>query len=667
MAISRGLTFGCGLGADGSVECWGHGSTDAPEGVFAAVSSGRYRACGLRPGGGLACWARRREVLSGSLTPLVDLSLPEEFLARATGHPGGVFGAVSVGYGHVCGLRVDGSVECWGEDWFGQSSQAPPGRFVAVDAGVSHSCGLRPDGSAQCWGEDSMDSGFVGAIELRYEGGEEAYLDRLRRRVQEGAPRELDFMTIKGAVFDAALIGEMERRAARWEPPPGPFKAVSAGRGFTCGLRLDGEVDCWGYVADEEPRIPLAVYAEVVGGRVEELYAAARAEVDGDEAAAAPSPTRAGVEQGDDETAGGGPDAEVVAAAARAAGVDSYSFEFMLAYVDLMSPPPGPFVAIDTGSWQACGIRLDGEVSCWGRDFDERAVSPPAGPLATEALALHIAAGPAGGTVGDAAGAGAVSGDVGGVEGFWDDDDVHEGLFARPLERSGPSCGGVLVPGGRLESLIHPDSRGKRTPYYGPWVPGGQVELWTLLLRPNWPVRLWVVGGRVPRGGESVEDGSLLPRELPAAQADPEGWLSATWRVPEAPAGHDGPMWYQVTAQAELMLTHQELDLRLPVPILAYPDVALCAVSDEATTTVDRPVRIDVLANDIAPTGGTLDPATVTVISVWDGEFVANPADGSLTFTPEAGFVGTARGNYIVYDSWNVGAPARVTVTVARQ
>ena len=603
-----------------------------------------------------------------SFADAFSFDLAEEFLAWAAEHPGGVFGAVSVGYGHVCGLRVDGSVECWGEDWFGQSSQAPPGRFVAVDAGVSHSCGLRPDGSAQCWGEDSMDSGFLGAIELRYEGGEEAYLDRLKRRVQEGAPRELDFMTIKGAVFDAALIGEMERRAAGWEPPRGPFKAVSAGRGFTCGLRLDGEVDCWGYVADEEPRIPLAVYAEVVGGRVEELYAAARAEVDGDEAAAAPSPTRAGVEQGGDETAGGGPDAEVVAAAARAAGVDSYSFEFMLAYVDLMEPPPGPFVAIDTGSWQACGIRLDGEVSCWGRDFDERAVSPPAGPLATEALALHIAAGPAGGTVGDAAGAGAVSGDVGGVEGSGDVGGVWEGaIFALSLERSGPSCGGVLMPGGRLESLIHPDARGGRFGYDGPWAPGGEVELVMLLMRPNSTVRLSVLGGRVPRGGESMEDGTGLSRELPAAHADPEGYLSTMWRIPEAPAGHDGPMWYQVRAKGEFMLTHQKLDAKVVLPILVYPDVAPCAVGDEATTTVDRPVRVDVLANDIPPTGGSLDPATVTVTDAWKGEFAVNPADGSLTFTPEPGFVGTAHGGYIVYDSWNVGAPAPVTVTVTRE
>ncbi len=262
-AVSVGGLTPCGLRVDGSVDCWGgprRGSgPEVPAGAFTAVSSGGFRACGLRPGGGLECWS---QPLSGWRN--------EEALAWSAAHPGGVFASVSVGYAHVCGLRPDGSVECWGEDWFGQA-RAPAGRFLAVDAGVSHSCGLRPDGEVECWGQDSIDSGKFGFSEDRYE---ESYLDVFAAPGEDRSSRaQFRSLTIDGPVVGVETLGVLVERASGWEPPAGPFKAVSAGAGFTCGLRLDGEIACWGYVADEEPRVPVAVYAEVAGDGVRELHA----------------------------------------------------------------------------------------------------------------------------------------------------------------------------------------------------------------------------------------------------------------------------------------------------------------------------------------------------------------------------------------------------------
>ena len=49
--------------------------------------------------------------------------------------PGGEFVSVSAGVWHTCGVRTDGSVECWGDD---DSGQATPlaGEFVSVSAGA---------------------------------------------------------------------------------------------------------------------------------------------------------------------------------------------------------------------------------------------------------------------------------------------------------------------------------------------------------------------------------------------------------------------------------------------------------------------------------------------------------------------------------------------------
>ena len=49
------------------------------------------------------------------------------------------------------GLRSDGSVTCWGDNWAGQATP-PGGSFTQVSAGGGHSCGLRSDGSVICWG-----------------------------------------------------------------------------------------------------------------------------------------------------------------------------------------------------------------------------------------------------------------------------------------------------------------------------------------------------------------------------------------------------------------------------------------------------------------------------------------------------------------------------------
>jgi len=331
-AISVGVVGdGCGLRLTGALECWDDRlepseSDDPPEGMFAAVGVGVSRSCGLRPDGRVECWrysgsGRRHELLEG------EYEVP---------YPGGVFSAVSVGYHHVCGLRPEGLVACWGEDWFGQSDP-PAGQFLAVDAGVSHSCGLRSDGSVACWGEDSMDSGLLGRDDeyrgfhyFDHESGERAYVEEQIEQFGDLETPEapVRFMTAVDVVRDADLLAAMVERAAGWEPPPGPYKALSAGGGFTCGLRLDGEVSCWGYVNNSEPRIPLAVYAEVAGDSVRARHADRHAESE---------------------------DTWLL-----------HAYSRMLAYVDLVNPPPGPFVAVDAGDVRACGLHADGEISCWG-------------------------------------------------------------------------------------------------------------------------------------------------------------------------------------------------------------------------------------------------------------------------------------------------------------
>ena len=144
---------------------------------FATVSTGDNNTCGVRADGSVECWGNVpiRSALDGRLR---DQARP----------PSGEFASVSVRGFHTCGVRTDGSVECWGHNNAGQATP-PPGEFVSVTAGTAHTCGVRRDGSVECWGSGSD---------------------------------------------------------GRATPPPGEFVSVTAGSGHTCGLRQDGSVECWG-------------------------------------------------------------------------------------------------------------------------------------------------------------------------------------------------------------------------------------------------------------------------------------------------------------------------------------------------------------------------------------------------------------------------------------
>ncbi len=92
------------------------------------------------------------------------------------------------------------------------------------------------------------------------------------------------------------------------------------------------------------------------------------------------------------------------------------------------------------------------------------------------------------------------------------------------------------------------------------------------------------------------------------------------------------------------------------------------ARTDTAVTQKNKPVVIDVLANDTAGTG-TLDPASVTVVTLpANGGTSVNPATGEVTYTPNVDFVGKDSFKYTVdaiIDSVHLTSnPATVNITV---
>ncbi|MBF4601095.1 tandem-95 repeat protein [Frigoribacterium sp. VKM Ac-1396] len=100
---------------------------------------------------------------------------------------------------------------------------------------------------------------------------------------------------------------------------------------------------------------------------------------------------------------------------------------------------------------------------------------------------------------------------------------------------------------------------------------------------------------------------------------------------------------------------------------------AAVAVDDEQRGTTDHAVTVDVTTNDTPTQGATFDRGTVVIVDPATGDGVSTLAvpgtgtwtvvDGSVVFTPEAGFDSKASVQYRVTDTAGVTVQAVVTVT----
>jgi len=90
-------------------------------------------------------------------------------------------------------------------------------------------------------------------------------------------------------------------------------------------------------------------------------------------------------------------------------------------------------------------------------------------------------------------------------------------------------------------------------------------------------------------------------------------------------------------------------------------DLPPVATDDADTTDLDTPVVIDVLGNDSDPEGEALTVTDTT--EPLNGSVVIN-ADGTVTYTPDAGFTGTDTFDYTITDPAGNESTATVTVVV---
>lgn len=216
----------CGIREDGTVACWGRdtwGETAPPTDTFKQVSAGLSHTCGIRTDGTLRCWGFDGW---GETEP-----------------PSGTYQEVVSGSTHSCALRDDGTVTCWGRyegegsyyDGLGPDNlprmidtNMPTGPFVTLSAAEHLTCGLRSDGTTECWGERARFCGLheTGVFEISAGTDWTCGLDK-----------------------DHSLVCSFCGSPIVWTkgPPLGKFQHVTVGWSHGCAIRNDGVVECWGF------------------------------------------------------------------------------------------------------------------------------------------------------------------------------------------------------------------------------------------------------------------------------------------------------------------------------------------------------------------------------------------------------------------------------------
>ena len=172
-------------------------------------SAGGYHTCALVPGGSVDCWGEDsygelgNETNKGIFTTPVAVS----GIGNAT--------EVSAGGFHTCALLSGGSVDCWGYNKYGElgdggtkESTTPVAvsgisNAIEVSGGDFHTCALLSGGKIDCWGENAFG--------------------------------QLGNGTYQNSSTPVAVSGISTATS------------VTAGNLGTCATLSGGKVDCWGY------------------------------------------------------------------------------------------------------------------------------------------------------------------------------------------------------------------------------------------------------------------------------------------------------------------------------------------------------------------------------------------------------------------------------------
>jgi hypothetical protein len=250
---------------------------------------------------------------------------------------------VTTGAIHSCMRKSDGTVACWGNNAYGQST--PPAiQFKSIAAGWYFTCGIRTHNTVMCWGDTQVTVTPSGAFERITAGSEHVCAHR----------------------SDNTFVCWGDSTVARYAFPDTKYLAIAAGSEHSCALRLDGTIICVGSNAYSQlSPVPAGTFVKIDAGDAHSCAMRANGTVAcwGYSAAITGTPTSAF-----DAFAVGSTNACALTGTALTCwGNDQYGQSSVL---------PGQYRSVAPGGRHTCAVRMDKSIACWGSNTDGQSTPP---------------------------------------------------------------------------------------------------------------------------------------------------------------------------------------------------------------------------------------------------------------------------------------------------
>ena len=205
--------------------------------INALASSGITIGCATDP----ARYCPSRDTTRAEMATFLTRALDYEPSPIAEGS----FISLTAGSFHTCGLLIDGTIDCWGND-FDNQAEPPPGEFTSIASGDYHSCGIRTDHTITCWGNNTYGQAISPQGEFT--------------AVAAGAVHSCGIRT------DLTLACWGSTQHGRADPPTGKFTAIATGTDHSCGLRTDRTITCWGNNDESQADPPDGAFTAITAG-----------------------------------------------------------------------------------------------------------------------------------------------------------------------------------------------------------------------------------------------------------------------------------------------------------------------------------------------------------------------------------------------------------------